>query len=194
MFNFHALGKIATSPRPERAASGRNESDCSTLPLLLVVPQTFMVVQTAYCSGSQQVRVSQDLSVFQSKKPQSAHGFRLIGNHAHGQQLSNLQVYLSGEDWQRGVSVCSPYTSTSGTATEELFLCYHPIEHRNTSSTRHRFLGGRQELGVGSFTETLVTWGRVGKGYLLVSPISGEDCSQPLGVCLRRNLALRPQL
>lgn len=80
-----------------------------------------------------------------AKKPQSAHGFRLIGNHAHGQQLSNLEVYLSGEDWQRGVSVCSPYTSTSGTATEELFLCYHPIEPRNTSSTRHRFLGGRQE-------------------------------------------------
>lgn len=66
--SFRALGKIAASPRPERAASCRNESDCSTLPLLLVVSQTFMVVQTAYWSGSQQVKVSQDLSVFQSKK------------------------------------------------------------------------------------------------------------------------------
>lgn len=130
---FHTLGKIATSPRLETAASCRNESYCSTLPLLLVVSQTFMIVQTAYFSfsGSQQVRVSQDLSVFQSRKSQSALGFRLIGNHAHGQQLSNLQVYLSGEDWQRGVSVHSPYTPISGRATEELFLCYHPIEPRN---------------------------------------------------------------
>lgn len=87
-------------------------------------------------------------------------------------------ISLSGEDWQRGVSVCSLYTNSCSDSQLRncCFLCYHPIESINTSSTEPPSqaikecallcLGGRQEVGHWLFfMETPVNWDMVVKEH-----------------------------
>lgn len=79
-----------------------------TLLYLLVVSQPFVIVQAGFfvLNGSQQLRVCQDLSMFQRGGSQSSPRCKLVGSWTLRQQLLKYSdILLSGEDWEMGISV-----------------------------------------------------------------------------------------